>query len=165
LIEEGGLTQEAMAKRVGKNRVTVTNSLRLLDLPTVIQSMLTDGRLSAAHGKALLGLQGHPFQERMAKRAATEEWSVRDTEDHVRRYKDLSVLPVVRGARTRAETPPEVLEAQRRLADHLQTRVKVEMGKRKGKIILDFVSLEDLDRLLSAIEGEHPRATHIVIPE
>src|SRR5206468_1106672 len=90
LMDEGGLTQEQMADRVGKNRVTVTHSLRLLDLPVGVQRLLMERRLGAAHGKALLGLAGNPFMERLARRAAEEGMSVRDTEEAVRRYQALS---------------------------------------------------------------------------
>lgn len=154
LIDEGGLTQEALANRLGRSRVSITNALRLLDLPTASQRLMAEGRLTAGHGKALLGLQGNPFQERLARRAVQEGLSVRETEDLVRRYGAISeTRPGGSGTRSSAR-PPLVSEAQRRLADHLQTRVRVEMGKRKGKVTIDFVSLEELDRLTRRIIGE-----------
>jgi ParB family chromosome partitioning protein len=154
LLEEGGLTQQALADRLGRSRVAITNALRLLELPVAIQKLLIDDRLAAGHGKALLGLEGNPFQERLARRVAQEGLSVRETEDLVRRYQNIST---VGGSSDRRRTarPPLVSEAQRALADHLQTRVRVEMGQRKGKIVLDFVSLEELERLLNKIVGEH----------
>lgn len=153
LIDEGGLTQEALGERVGKNRVTITNTLRLLDLPLGVQQMLVDGRLTAGHGKALLGLEGNPFMERLARRAADEGWSTRETEEQVRRYQAMSGVAPTRPRASKTETPGAI-EAQRRLAQHLQTRVRVEMGKRKGKIVLDFVSLDELDRIARIILGE-----------
>lgn len=151
LMEEGGLTQEALGTKLGRNRVTITNALRLLDLPLEIQRLLTSGKLTAGHGRALLALQGNPLQQRLARRAADESLSVREVEDLVRRYQAMSSsAPRNREATQR---PAAALEAQRRLADHLQTRVRVEMGKRKGKIVLDFVSLEELDRLLRIMTG------------
>lgn len=154
LIEEGGLTQEALAERLGRNRVTITNALRLLDLPPPIQSLLIDGKLTAGHGKALLALDRNPFQERLAKRAAGEQLSVRETEDLVRRYQSMSGSPGTgRGASPR---PPEASEAQRALADRLQTRVRVDVGKRKGKITVDFASLDELDRVVDIMLGRAP---------
>ena len=156
LIDEGGLTQEALGERLGKNRVTITNTLRLLDLPVSVQRLVTEGKLSAGHGKALLGLHGNPFMERLARRAAEEAWSTRETEDQVRRYQTMSGAtpqPTVTNARVH---PAIVSEAQRRLADHLQTKVRVDMGKRKGKIVVDFVSLDDLERLVGVIAGDAP---------
>ncbi len=159
LIADAGLTQEQLGDRIGRNRVTITNALRLLDLPTSIQRLVIEGRLSAGHGRALLRLAGNPFQERMARRAAEEKLSVRETEDEVARYLTMTeaVAPRAR-SRAAAEESAAVSEAQRRLAEHLQTRVKVQMGKRKGKITLEFVSTDDLERLLAAITGDQPTA-------
>jgi ParB family chromosome partitioning protein len=155
LIDEGGLTQEELGGRLGKNRVTVTNSLRLLELPTTVQQLLMAKRLTSGHGKALLSLQGNPLQERLARRAAEEAMSVRETEELARKF-EIMGAPSPGGGRTRTPVPASVTEAQRRLADHLQTRVRVEPGKRKGKIVIDFVSLEELERLLGTILGEEP---------
>lgn len=158
LIEEGGLTQEALGDRLGKNRVTISNALRLLDAPVEIQQMLVEGRFTAAHARALLSLQGNPFQSRLAKRVALEGMSVRETEELVRKYQGSYHTGKERKG-GRPERPPQLREAQRRLADHLQTRARVEMGKKKGKIVLDFVSLEELERLLAVITGEAPGGT------
>ena len=164
LIDDGGLTQEALGERLGRNRVTITNALRLLDLPTPVQKLLVDGRLTAGHGRALLGLAGSPFQERMAKRAADEGLSVRETEDLVRRYQAIAA-PKERAAAERLPRPASVTDAQRKLADHLQTRVRVELGKRKGRIVLDFVSLDELERLLGVILGPAPGGADTVAPD
>lgn len=147
LIDEGGLTQDSLASRLGRNRVSITNALRLLDLPVPVQELLAQGRLTAGHGKALLGLQHNPFLERMAKRAVQESLSVRETEELVRRYQSMSTDPKSPSAAA-SGARPAVAEAQRLLAQRLQTRVRVEMGKRKGRIVIDFVSLEELERLL-----------------
>ena len=152
LIEEGGMTQEQLAERLGKNRVTVTNTLRLLDLPTSVQALLAHRRLTAGHGKALLTLQGNPLQERLARRAAEEGMSVRDTEELARKFESMGA-PQDRSGQ-RVVTPASVSDAQRRLADYLQTRVRIDVGKRKGKIVVDFVSLEELERLMQTILGE-----------
>ena len=152
LLEEGGLTQEALAGRLGRNRVSITNALRLLDLPVETQRLVMDGRLSAGHAKALLGLEG-PFHARLARRVAHEGLSVRETEDLVRRYQAMTGAAAARGGGARVR-PPEASEAQRRLVDRLQTRVRIDVGKRKGKIVIDFASLEELERVTGIILNE-----------
>ncbi|HYY44718.1 MAG TPA: ParB/RepB/Spo0J family partition protein [Actinomycetota bacterium] len=165
LMQESGLTQEGLAERLGRNRVTVTNALRLLDLPTDVQRLIVDRRLTAGHGKALLGLDGNPFQGRLARRVAEEGLSVRETEELVRRYQQISSTASSRSPGRDREKPALVSDAQRRLADHLQTRVRIEMGKKKGRIVLDFVSLDELERLLTQILGDSPVELHTVGPE
>ena len=152
LLEEGGLTQEALGERLGKTRGAIANTLRLLELPTSVQRMLIEGRLTAGHGRALLGLAAPALQERLGQRVAAEGLTVRQTEEVVRRYGGYSGAATP-GAVERRERPALVAEAQRALADRLQTRVRVEMGKRKGKIVLDFATLDELQRLLAAIVG------------
>jgi ParB family transcriptional regulator, chromosome partitioning protein len=148
LLDEAELTHEQLGERLGKNRVTITNALRLLDLPASIQALVIERKLTAGHGRALLQLAGSPFQEKLATRVAHEQLSVRETEDLVKRYQAMTSTS---RSSTVADRPPQVSDAQRALADHLQTRVRVEMGKRKGRIVLDFVSLEELDRLMGLI--------------
>ena len=163
LIEDGGLTQEALGEKLGRTRGTISNSLRLLELPVTVQRLVIDGRLSAGHGRALLGLENPVLQERLAKRVASEELSVRKTEDVVRTYQGMTggkgSSPRLQGT----ERAPMVVEAQRRLGERLQTRVRVEMGKRKGKIVVDFVSLEELERLLDVMVGDS-QPTSVVTP-
>jgi ParB family chromosome partitioning protein len=158
LMEEGGLTHEALAQKVGKNRVTITNALRLLDLPIDIQRYLVERTLSAAHGRVLLGLQDNPMQARLARRAAQEQLSVRETEELVRRYRSLTGAGPRRPTSER-ETSAALHEAQRRLSDHLQTRVRVDAGKRKGRIVIDFVSSDELERITAVITGRDRGAT------
>jgi ParB family transcriptional regulator, chromosome partitioning protein len=166
LIDEGGLTQDELGKRLGRNRVTISNSLRLLELPVAIQRLMIEGRLSAGHGKVLLGLAGNPFQERLAVRAAQESASVRATEDLVRRYQAISGDVPARGRGGGSSKPVVLTDAQRALADHLQTRVRIEMGRRKGRIVLDFVSPDELDRLMKIIlAGSTPPTTHTASPD
>lgn len=163
LMEDGGLTQEALGERLGRNRVTVTNTLRLLDLPGAIQRLLIDRKITAGHGKALLGLESNPFQEKLARRVADEKLSVRETEDLVRRYASMTSNISSDKGSTSLARPPEVAEAQSVLSDRLQTRVRVDFGKRKGKIVLDFASLDELKRLTALIadgtEATTTRAT------
>lgn len=163
LIEEGGLTHEALGERLGRTRATISNSLRLLDLPVAVQRLIVERKLSGGHGRALLGLDNPVLQERLARRVAAEELSVRKTEDVVRIYQGMTGS----GGSPRLQRPeraPMVSEAQRVLSDRLQTRVRVEMGKRKGKIVVDFVSLEELERLLGVIVGDTNTVT-VVSPD
>ena len=133
--------------------MTIANSLRLLDLPVDIQRMLAERKLTGGHARALLGLQGSPFQKRLAQRVSQEGLSVRETEDLVRRYGSMVAAGSSKET-TRPARPPEVSDAQRVLTDRLQTRVRVDMSARKGKIVVDFATLDELDRLLGVILGE-----------
>lgn len=153
LMDDVGLTQEALGTRIGKNRTTITNTLRLLDLPVPLQAMLAEGRLSAGHGKALLGLDRNPFQERLARRVFQEGLSVRDTEDLVRRYQSMTGDTTKGSKGAVVARPPLAAEAEKKLGAALHTRVKVEVGKRKGKIVVEFSDLEDLERLTNDILG------------
>jgi ParB family transcriptional regulator, chromosome partitioning protein len=163
LMQESGFTQEELAAKLHRDRTTIAHSLRLLELPPSIQRLLVEGRLSGGHGRALHALNGHPFQERATRRAVGEGQSVRDTEAMIRDYLAMTGEGPRSGARARSQ-PPEVAEAQRKLANHLQSRVRVEVGKRKGKIVVDFVSLEELDRIVSAIVGDRETVREVVSP-
>lgn len=163
LLTRHSLTHEALAERVNKSRATITNTLRLLDLPTDVQRLLVDRRITGGHAKALLGLEGNPMLSRLAARVAAEGLSVRETEELVRRYQDFTTPQAHR--RTERSRPPEVAEAQRLLQDNLQTRVRVEMGKRKGRVVIDFTTLDELQRLTGAIVGEGTQAAAVAAPE
>lgn len=154
LLDEAGLTHEELAERVGLSRPAVSNTIRLLELPPSVQTMVVDGRLSAGHARALLGLSGGPQLERLAQRVAAEALSVRQTEDLVRDIRE----PSGRGRVARAGSvmkgsakDPGLLEISERLGDHLATRVSVSMGRKKGKIVIEFASGDDLDRIVDAI--------------
>ncbi|MGI8426805.1 MAG: ParB/RepB/Spo0J family partition protein [Actinomycetota bacterium] len=153
LLDEAGLTHDQLAERVGLSRPSISNAIRLLELPDSIQKLVIQGKLSAGHARSLLGLTGHPLLERIAQKVAGSGLSVRQTEELVRRQASESELP---GRPAKAPPPgnAQLLEAAERLGEALQTRVKVAKGKGKGKIIIEFGSLEDLDRLLTAIAGE-----------
>ncbi|MGB8858762.1 MAG: ParB/RepB/Spo0J family partition protein [Ilumatobacteraceae bacterium] len=159
LIEDFSLTHEQVASRVGKSRSAVTNTLRLLSLPAAIQALLADGRLSAGHAKALLGTPDRAFQEQLARRAASESWSVRMLEEAVRDRggatpaeagQEQPNARVNDGAGLTGATrlrPPGLLELEELLADYLSTRVSVTMGTTKGKVVIEFADLEDLERI------------------
>jgi ParB family transcriptional regulator, chromosome partitioning protein len=155
LIEDFDLTHEQVANRVGKSRSAVTNTLRLMSLPPGIQHLLADGRLSAGHARALLGTPDRTLQEQLARQAAAENWSVRMLEDVVRDRGEPSTvthLPVrvTDGAGLTPTTrlrAPGLLELEELLAEHLQTRVGVTMGAKRGRVVIDFADLEDLERI------------------
>jgi ParB family chromosome partitioning protein len=164
LMRETGLSQEELAAKLHRDRSTIAHSLRLLDLPSSIQRQLIEGRLSGGHGRALHALNGHPFQDRATQRAVGEGQSVRDTEAMIRDYLAMTGEAPSRSRARARSLPPEAAEAQRKLAGHLQSRVRVEVGKRKGKIVVDFVSLEELDRIVTAVVGDRERTQQVVAP-
>lgn len=210
LIEEFGLTHEEVAKQVGKGRATITNTLRLLQLPAGVQRLLAEGAISAGHARALLGTPDRAFQEELAVKVAREGWSVRATEEAVR-MKELpeqdllspvdleksssfetsistsdsidpvgnsTLLPIttdstiseivpndssnqIHGADSLATKPSdafhddteqvEFVELEQLLERVLNTRVHVEANQKRGKIIIEFYDLEDLERIYTTI--------------
>lgn len=161
LIEEFNLSHEDVARRVGKSRSAVSNMLRLFQLPPSIQKLVADRQLSAGHARALLGTPDRSFQEALARRAVAEQLSVREVEEAVRARSgdaddeaasspaaDGKPSPSVAGRRLR---PPGLLELEGLLSDRLDTRVKVSMGAKRGKVTIDFASLEDLERIYRAM--------------
>ncbi len=163
LVEDFELTQDEVAKRVGKSRSAIANTLRLFQLPPKIQAMVADNRLSAGHARALLGSPDRPFQERLADRILADGLSVRETEAEVRahetprrggRVPDAPAAPTKKAPSTGAAlAEPGLLELEHLLADHLDTRVSVRGGKGTGKVIIDFADLADLERIYRAIVG------------
>ncbi len=168
LIEDFQFTHEQVATRVGKSRSAVTNLLRLLSLPASIQHLLADGRLSAGHAKALLGTPDRAFQEQLARRAVAEGWSVRAVEEAVRdRSSGLGGAVASGGDATEIDEPgttearrvggrlrpPGLLELEELLADCLSTRVSVSMGAKRGKLVIEFADLEDLERLYHLMQA------------
>jgi ParB family transcriptional regulator, chromosome partitioning protein len=153
LIEDFGLTHEQLSTRVGKSRVAITNALRLFQLPPSVQRLVAEDRLTAGHARALLGTPDRAFQEAFARRAANEQLSVRTVEDAVRQHNQLSEPDETsrpRPAPTRLR-PPGILELEELLADHLSTKVRVDMGANRGKVIIEFATLEDLERIYKAM--------------
>mgnify|MGYP003619402504 FL=1 len=153
LIDDFGFTQEQLAQRVGKSRPSVANTLRLLNLPPAIQGLLIDGRLAAAHARALLPVEDRVDQQALAETAVAEGWSVRQVEQAV---KDRANAPApVQGPEDRPEPgttrPAALLELEELLAAHLDTRVAVQTGAKRGKIVIDFADLDDLERLYRII--------------
>jgi ParB family chromosome partitioning protein len=155
LIEDFGLTHEQLAIRVGKSRAAISNTLRLFQLPPAIQRLVVDGQLSAGHARALLGTPDRAFQETLARRAVAEDLSVRAVEDAVRARNDLGVATPAPPRQTRLR-PPGILELENLLSQHLDTRVKVDIGSRKGRMVVEFANLEDLERIYRAMTEPSP---------
>jgi ParB family transcriptional regulator, chromosome partitioning protein len=149
LIEDFGLTHEQLSTRVGRSRVAITNALRLFQLPPSVQRLVAEDRLTAGHARALLGTPDRSFLEALARRAANEQLSVRAVEDAVRQHNQLpepadSSPPRPAPGRLR---PPGILELEELLAEHLSTKVRVDMGANRGKVVIEFATLEDLERI------------------
>lgn len=142
------LTQEEIARRVGKDRSTITNSLRLLKLPPTIQEDLEVGRLSSGHARALLSLTNRPLQTRLWSRIVEKGLSVRQTEALARELKERKPTPKLK-AKTK---PPDIAELEEKLMGSLGTKVRVQpRSKTAGKIVIHYTSLEDVDRILEIL--------------
>ncbi|MET0895553.1 MAG: ParB/RepB/Spo0J family partition protein [Acidimicrobiia bacterium] len=149
LIEDFELTHDDVANRVGKSRATVSNSLRLLQLPPSIQRLVQEKKLSMGHARALLGSPDRAFQEQLAKQIVAEDLSVRTTEDAVREQQGAPAGDdaAPKSPRTKKLRPPGLLELEELLGDHLETRVNISMGAARGKVVVEFSTLEDLERI------------------
>ena len=154
LLEELEVTQEEVAERLGYSRAHVANTIRLLSLPGDVQRLLVDRKIQAGHARALLALPDDEARSAVALRVAAEGLSVRQVEELVRNYEPQESV----ATRTRATqaTDPTVTEVEEILSEQLATRVQVMIGKRKGKIVVQFGSREDLDRIVSEIIGSGP---------
>jgi ParB family chromosome partitioning protein len=147
LIEEFELTHDQVAKRVGKSRTTITNTLRLLQLPPSIQKMIRESKLSMGHARALLGTRDRELQETLAKKAVNEGWSVRAMEEAVRNESDIEIDLTKNKGKSQLRAPG-LIELETLLGDYLNTRVGIKMsGADKGKVTIDFSTLEDLERI------------------
>jgi ParB family chromosome partitioning protein len=154
LLEELGVTQETVAERLGCSRAHVANTIRLLSLPAAVQQLLAEDRIQAGHARALLGLPDDEARTALAVRAAAEALSVRAVEDLVRAYTDRP-RSSIRAAPGRSD--PGVKEVEEVLSEHLATRVRVTLGRRKGRIVVEFATREDLDRIVAEIVGPETR--------
>ncbi len=155
LLDDLGMTHEDLAERVGRSRAVITNALRLLGLAPTVQRRIAGGTLTAGHGRAIAGLTDAEMQERVAQRVVAQNLSVRQAEDLVRKYVSSGAGLSTRGARSRVDRPAAILEIEKRLSDMLDTRVTVEVGRRRGRITIDFAGLEDLDRIWRAVARDN----------
>ena len=163
LIEDFSLTHDDVATRVGKSRATITNTLRLLQLPPSIQRSLKEGTIRMGHARALLGTPDRAFQEQLARRVIAEDLSVREVEEAIRnRQQAPADKPVVAAANAEPGgklRPPGLLELEELLGDYLETRVRISMGARHGRVVIDFANLEDLERIYRSMsQGPTARA-------
>lgn len=150
LLEDFGVTHDQLAQRIGRSRPLVSNTIRLLNLPVPVQRRVAAGVLSAGHARALLGLDDPDGQEDLAARIVAEGLSVRATEEHVallaaghRPRKSEHRTPVQR------ISAPAIDELAAKLCDVFDTRVRVELGRRKGKITVEFATVDDLERIVT----------------
>lgn len=151
LIEERKLTQEQAADRVGKDRSTVANALRLLALPNEVKQLLIEGDLDMGHARAILGLPKGPEMVALARAVVTEKLTVRETEARVKASKGVGTARVKK--RGQARSSPEARKLVEDLQRRLGTKVRlIERGGGKGSIEIDFFSFEDLDRIISSIK-------------
>ncbi len=178
LIEEFGLTHEDVGRRIGKSRTAVTNALRLFQLPPTVQRMIRDGLLSAGAGRAILGTPDRVQQEEIAAETVRGGLSVRAVEELVReRFKPLDEEEEMaagdgeesnldRGASPPepppALRPPGVLDLEELLGDHLNTRVRIDMGGKRGRVVIEFATLDDLERIYRVIISDTSAAAQTV---
>jgi ParB family chromosome partitioning protein len=155
LLEDFGCTHEDLASRIGRSRPQISNTLRLLRLSPAVQRRVAAGVLSAGHARALLGVADSEAQDRLAGRVVAEGISVRALEEIVAvGDHEEDAAPVTR---RRPPTSPALLDLADRLSDLFDTRVKVDLGRSKGKITIEYASLDDLDRIIGTIDPTYER--------
>ncbi|HWM01548.1 MAG TPA: ParB/RepB/Spo0J family partition protein [Actinophytocola sp.] len=147
LLEEFEVTHDELASRIGRSRPVITNTIRLLKLPLPVQRRVAAGVLSSGHARALLGLDDAGTQEELAARIVAEGLSVRATEEAVTLLKN-AAPPKPKQAPRKPMQAPGLQDVAERLSNTFDTRVKVELGRRKGKIVVEFGSVDDLERIV-----------------
>ncbi|QUH05667.1 ParB/RepB/Spo0J family partition protein [Saccharopolyspora erythraea] len=157
LLDEFGVTHDELADRIGRSRPVITNTIRLLRLPMPVQRRVAAGVLSAGHARALLSLDEPGGQEELASRIVAEGLSVRATEEAVTLKKSDGPAKQAKPAPRKQMQAPGLQGLAERLSDRLDTKVKVELGRRKGKIVVEFGSVDDLERLAELMLGEKAR--------
>jgi ParB family transcriptional regulator, chromosome partitioning protein len=163
LLDEFGATHDELAKRIGRSRPQISNTIRLLNLPAPVQRRVAAGVLSAGHARALLGLDDSDAQEHLALRIVAEGLSVRATEELVSlALADGTAKKPAPAARRPKVHAPALNDLAERLSDRFDTRVKVDIGRNKGKITIEFATVDDLERIVGMIgvddEGTGPPA-------
>ena len=155
LLDDFGCTHEQLASRIGRSRPQITNTLRLLKLSPAVQRRVAAGVLSAGHARALLAVDNGDIQDRLAGRVIAEGISVRGLEEIVA-VGDLGADQKPRSRRNKP-TAPGLADLAARLSDRFETRVKVDLGKTKGKITLEFASIPDLERIVDILDPRNDR--------
>ncbi|HET9082538.1 MAG TPA: ParB/RepB/Spo0J family partition protein [Trebonia sp.] len=153
LLDDFGATHEQLAQKIGRSRPHISNTLRLLNLPPMVQKRVAAGVISAGHARALLSLDDPQTQERLAARIVAEGLSVRSVEEIVALGDDKPAKQASKPA-TAKPVAPALRHLSDRLSDIFETRVKVEMGRTKGKITVEFATIDDLERIVQAMSPE-----------
>lgn len=156
MLDDFGCTQEVLATRIGRSRPQISNTLRLLKLPASVQRRVAAGVLSAGHARALLGLPSGDAIERLAQRIVAEGLSVRTVEEIVALGDMNGDDPTPAQRRRNKPVAPRLVDLADRLSDRFETRVKVDLGKTKGKITVEFASLDDLERIVTLMDPNKP---------
>jgi ParB family transcriptional regulator, chromosome partitioning protein len=158
LLDDFGATHEQLAQKIGRSRPHITNTLRLLNLPPAVQKRVAAGVISAGHARALLSLDDTQAQERLAQRIVAEGLSVRAVEEIVALGDD---KPSKSSRRSNSAKPvaPALRHLADRLSDLFETKVKVELGRNKGKIVVEFATIDDLERIVKSMSPEAAGAT------
>jgi ParB family chromosome partitioning protein len=155
LLDDFSATHDELARRIGRSRPHISNTIRLLNLPSGVQKRVAAGVLSAGHARALLAIESPQEQEQLSHRIVAEGLSVRAVEEIVA----LGAQPGKSRRQQRAKAPvaPGLRDLADRLSDVFETRVKVELGQRKGKIVVEFATIDDLERIVAAMSPDLPR--------
>jgi ParB family chromosome partitioning protein len=160
LLQEFDVTHEQLADRLGRSRPVITNTIRLLKLPVAVQRRVAAGVLSAGHARALLALDDPDVQEELAARIVAEGLSVRGTEEAVTLARGAAPAKQRPSAARKPIQAPGLQDLAERLSDTFDTRVKVELGRRKGRIVVEFGSVDDLERIVGLMSGQDNREPH-----
>lgn len=153
LLEDFGCTQEELSERIGRSRPQISNTLRLLRLPPLVQRRVAAGVISAGHARAILGLREPEHMEILAQRIVAEGLSVRASEEAVVLLNRGDSMNV---SRATTKVAPQFIEVAERLGDRLDTKVNITVGKKKGKLSVEFANQDDLDRILLLLGVESP---------
>jgi ParB family chromosome partitioning protein len=156
MLEDFGCTQEELASRIKRSRPQISNTIRLLRLPPTVQRRVAAGVISAGHARALLAVEDPARQERLAQRVVAEGLSVRAVEELVTVGDAADQAP--RRQRQPKLVAPKVKDLADRLSDHLDTRVRVALGRTKGRIVIEFATVDDLERIVALIEKQPENA-------
>ncbi|WP_433451365.1 ParB/RepB/Spo0J family partition protein [Streptomyces sp. CA-142005] len=161
LLKDFNCTHDQLADRIGRSRPQVSNTLRLLKLSPAVQKRVAAGVLSAGHARALLSIEDSEEQDRLAHRIVAEGLSVRAVEEIVTLMGSRPQKPQrAKGPRAGSRMSPALNELATRLSDRFETRVKVDLGQKKGKITVEFASVDDLQRILSTLAPDEGPVLH-----
>ena len=158
LLDDLGLKQEELADRVGVSRSHIANTIRLLSLPIDVQQLVADEKLSAGHARALLALADQEAMNTLALRVVAEDLSVRETEEAVRRFIEAPARQPgsPKAASEEESSDPNLAEVEEILSEQLATRVMIRMNRKRGQVVIEFGSADDLERIVSEIVGSGP---------